>query len=411
MARKDSVILALILIPSLFIRIYRLDYHNGETVFDERAYYQEAALSYLEGTDDPNSEHPPLGKEILAVGIKVLGNTPIGIRFPSVIFSIASLAVVYFLFRDIFNSRLVGALSGIFLSLDFMFFIHSRLGTMEIFYLFFLWADLYFFYRADYFLENRLTGKGNLALLTAAVFLALSFSTKWTAVLGLLSISLIFLGRRDLGNLIKLAIFSLLAVAVVYTAAYLPYILRHSLSEYWQLQVKTFNFWASFAGKQAVKLTFEQYLLNHAFAWPANPAWNYDSIKHASGTIQVVWAFYNPILFFPSLFLFLRHLWETKLRVFLRRQNLPALVVLASFIPWLFVVRIQYTYYFLPAIPFLYSFLAQKLAQIYARDKWLFSSFVITVLAVFSYFYPLITNWPVPDQYLIFYPLRVENSL
>ena len=78
MTRKDILILLLILIPNLFLRTYRIDYAEGKAIFDEKAYYLEAARSYLQNRDDPNMEHPPLGKMFIAAGIKVFGDNPYG---------------------------------------------------------------------------------------------------------------------------------------------------------------------------------------------------------------------------------------------------------------------------------------------------------------------------------------------
>lgn len=406
--RKDLLILAAILIPSFILRIYRLDYHNGQPVFDEQAYYQEAALSYLNGKEDPNFEHPPLGKEIIALGIKTFGDTPYGWRIPSVVFSILGNATIYFLFKELFKSRFVGGLTSASVSLDFLFFIHARLGTMEMIYLFFVWSAVYFIYK--FAATDALTRQANFRYLAlGSLFFGLAFSTKWTAVLLLIPAFLILLVKRKFRRAVGLTSFLIFIGGAAYLLTYLPYLFRNSIWFLINLQYKIFLFWVNFTQKAGLKLGPVLYILNHAFVWPLNPAWNYDSIRHSGGVVQVVWALYNPIIFFPSLFFFIVHVLENKLKYFFSPENLPTLAILASFVPWLFITRIQYTYYFLPAIPFLYSFLAVKLKQIYFKDRWLFASFIISIVAVFGYFYPLISNLPVPNQYLIFYPLTMES--
>lgn len=398
MDRKDLFILLLILIPSFLLRLYNLDFHNGETVFDEKVYYHEAALSYLKNQDDPNFEHPPLGKEILALGIKIFGDNPYGWRALSVLFSLLSIIVIYFFFKNLFQSRLMGTLTGVFLSLDFMYFIHSRLGTMEIFYLFFGWTSMYFFWK---FIQAG----GGKSLIFSVLFFSLALSTKWTAVLFALPFLLILIRRRSYGQLARWVITTALVSLTVYLLVYLPYLQRHSIYDWTNLQIRIANHWATFAQRTTLKITPTQYFLNHAFAWPLNPAWAYDFIKGENGSLQVAWAMYNPVLFFASLLLLVKHLIKKSFRGFFNPENLPILVVFSMFLPWLFVTRVQYTYYFLPALPFLYSLFSFKLVEILRKDRWNFASVILSVALIFAYFYPLISGVRVPSWYLILYPL------
>lgn len=407
-SRKDVLILIVILIPSFLLRLYRLDFHNGETVFDERAYYQKASLSYLQNQDDPNFEHPPLGKEILALGIKIFGDNPYGWRIPSLIFSLLGNIIIYFLFKDLFKSRFVGGLTSAFLSLDFMYFIHSRLGTMEMFYLFFLWGSVYFLYKFICIDESIRNFKLRY-LIFGSVFFGLAFGTKWAAGLILIPFFIILIWQRKFFRLIQMGVLLTIITTAIYIGAYFPYIKRNSFNEFLGLQLRIIDYWKTFS-KKTPPLNLMEYFLNHAFAWPLNPAWNYDLVKHEGGVIQVVWAMYNPILFFPAMFYFIKHAVFYKLRKMRDSGGFITLVILAAFVPWLFISRVQYTYYLLPAIPFLYSLFAFRLMDVFAKDRWLFSSVALSILAVFCYFYPLISNLPVPPQYLTFYPLSVENS-
>ena len=402
MNRKDAFIIATLLLSNFVLRVYHLDYHNGETIFDERAYYEKAALSYLKNVDDPNFEHPPLGKEILALGIKWFGGSPRGLRMPPVIFSALGIAVVYLLFKELSGNRFMSTLAASLLSLDFMYFIHSRLGTMEIFYLFFTWTYMYFLIK---FLKS-----GRIEhLLLGAVFFGLGLSTKWSAVLAIPPFVLILTARKDWTALLRLFVFLPTVTFIVYTLSYYPFISRNSFTDFIGLQLRIYEFWTSFAQKLGLKLNAVEYVLNHSYAWVLNPSWNYDSIRHGNGYIQLIWSMYNPIIFFPSLFLLVKKMARTQISQFLRLENLPALTVLAFYVPWLFVTSIQYTYYLLPAIPFLYSLAAEKLEATYYRDRWSFLSLALSVIFVSLYFYPLISDIPVPPQYLILYPLSFEN--
>ena len=99
--------LLVVLIGSLMVRIAWLDLPHNSLIFDE-AYYVQAARALLgwaipagahyAGSPaglDPNSEHPPLGKVLMAASMLAFGDNGIGWRVPSVIAGMISLVAVY----------------------------------------------------------------------------------------------------------------------------------------------------------------------------------------------------------------------------------------------------------------------------------------------------------------------------
>src|ERR1035437_7184305 len=110
--KNDRLNLVLLTIFNLGTRLFRLD-SPGRSFFDERAFYIEGAKSYLTGFADPNLEHPPLGKEIMALGIKFLGDNPWGWRVPSVLFGTAGVFLTYLLAKKIFGSTKIALVSSL----------------------------------------------------------------------------------------------------------------------------------------------------------------------------------------------------------------------------------------------------------------------------------------------------------
>jgi len=123
---------------------------NGDAahglIFDE-AYYVNAAR-VIDGIHppagspyagaplhkDPNAEHPQLAKLIIAGAIKLFGNNPYGWRLGSVLFGLIALIAMYYVVRGAGGSEwfAVGA-TGV-MSLDNLMMIHSRIGTLDIYY-------------------------------------------------------------------------------------------------------------------------------------------------------------------------------------------------------------------------------------------------------------------------------------
>jgi len=120
--------------------------YMSESVFDE-VFYVRAAEDYISGRDPFEDTHPPLGKLIIAAGISVLGNNPLGWRLAGVFFASAIMPVIYLLGKEINGSWLGGLFSALLLGFDFMHFTMGRIATTDIFLVFFSLASLLFFYR------------------------------------------------------------------------------------------------------------------------------------------------------------------------------------------------------------------------------------------------------------------------
>ncbi len=114
-------------------------------IFDE-AYYVNAARviaginppkceSYHNAPlgKDPNAEHPQLAKAIMAGGIELFGDNPVGWRIGSVIFGAIALLALYAMVRAAGASAWLGAGVAAVCSLDNLMLVHSRIGTLDIY--------------------------------------------------------------------------------------------------------------------------------------------------------------------------------------------------------------------------------------------------------------------------------------
>ena len=79
--------------------------------------------------------HPPLLGEMIALSIKVFGDSAWSWRLPNACFGIALIVITYLLGRRMFNSRLVGALASLFVLCDGLFLVDSRVALWEVVYL------------------------------------------------------------------------------------------------------------------------------------------------------------------------------------------------------------------------------------------------------------------------------------
>ncbi len=153
-------VLGLLLFASLLCRLVNINTPGGPTgyVFDEK-YYVNAARVILGipvpagdpyGAEavgmDPNHEHPPLGKVMIAASMRVFGNTPFGWRFPSILMGMLCILLLYGIVRAASGDEWLGVLAATIFSLDNLVLVHSRIATLDIFLVgFFLlgaWAML-----------------------------------------------------------------------------------------------------------------------------------------------------------------------------------------------------------------------------------------------------------------------------
>jgi predicted membrane-bound dolichyl-phosphate-mannose-protein mannosyltransferase len=135
--------LLIVLAVSLLLRAAWLTLPQGALIFDE-AYYVNAArvvagIHPVAGAHyadqplflDPNTEHPPLGKVLMAGSILLFGDNGLGWRIPSLVAGMVALVALYGVVRAAGGRPWLGVLAVALYSLDVLSFIHGRIGTLD----------------------------------------------------------------------------------------------------------------------------------------------------------------------------------------------------------------------------------------------------------------------------------------
>ncbi|HEY2792857.1 MAG TPA: phospholipid carrier-dependent glycosyltransferase [Micromonosporaceae bacterium] len=84
--------------------------------------------------------HPPLGKWIIGVGEQIFGYNTFGWRIMPLIFGTLSILILIRITRRLFRSTILGCAAGLLMTLDGMEFVLSRTALLDIFLMFFILA-------------------------------------------------------------------------------------------------------------------------------------------------------------------------------------------------------------------------------------------------------------------------------
>jgi dolichyl-phosphate-mannose-protein mannosyltransferase len=82
---------------------------------------------------DPNSEHPPLAKLIMAGGIELFGDGPVAWRLPSVLLGTVAILGMFALARAAGGGPWVGLGAAALMASDNLLLVHGRIGTLDIY--------------------------------------------------------------------------------------------------------------------------------------------------------------------------------------------------------------------------------------------------------------------------------------
>ncbi len=123
-----------------FTRIWRVGSitDGGTPLFDEKYYAVQAAeVARNNGVEDNQAYgvivHPPLGKQLIALGEKLLGYTPTGWRLASVIAGTIVILLMVRVVRRMTRSTLMGAIAGVLIICDGVSYVQSRTALLDVF--------------------------------------------------------------------------------------------------------------------------------------------------------------------------------------------------------------------------------------------------------------------------------------
>jgi dolichyl-phosphate-mannose-protein mannosyltransferase len=149
-------------------------------LYDEPQYVL-SAKALLAEAPNPNPEAPPLGKLIVAVGMKAFGDNPLGWRSMSALFGALTLVGVFLLAQILLRDYSLALTAALLTLLNNFVFVMSRVAMMDIFLVTFLiWGLLA--YTAVLTLDNFSNTKRRAVLALSGAAFGFACACKWNGV-------------------------------------------------------------------------------------------------------------------------------------------------------------------------------------------------------------------------------------
>ncbi|MBQ5561091.1 MAG: phospholipid carrier-dependent glycosyltransferase [Lachnospiraceae bacterium] len=410
--------------------------YMDSTIFDE-LFYARTAYEYLHGLKWCERTHPPMGKLIVALGIRIFGMNPFGWRFMGVLFGVFMLFLMYFFMRRLCDRRWVCFLATALLSLDFMHFTQTRINTIDVYVTFFIMLMYYFvlcFVQTPYYDSSLRKCLGY--ILACGISTGFACATKWTGVYAIAGVWLFFIYgmvkeylqyryacenpegesggishsfvmeqfKGKYGKILFSFIGCMILVPmVIYACSYLKF--SDGTAHGWFRKMMDNQFYMYHFHSNVENL---HYYSSWNFEWPTmkRPI-GYSLVQISEHMQSCIFAFGNPVIWWSGILALLYMLY----RIMKKKDRIACFFVLAycsQFLPWGYVSRMTFIYHYFTCVPFVIGMIAYTFACMDRADcgknrkrtKVMTGVFLGIAFGLFSMFYPVISGCPVKTSYV-----------
>lgn len=401
------------------------------TYFDE-IYHARTAYEFIHGLHTYEWTHPPLGKLIMSIGIRIFGMNPFGWRIMGTMLGIFMVPIIYVFGKRFFKETWITSILTVLFTFDFMHFTQTRIATIDVFVTFFIILMYYFMYQYTQmsFYDTKLT-KTWIPLGLCGISMGLGVASKWTGVYAGAGLAVIFFwtlykrykeyqyaltkpGKETNGiahsQVVKhfkeytiktlgfCIIFFVVIPVIIYLLSYIPFEDSRGtglIEKVLHNQEAMFNYHSHVTSPHPYSSMWYQ--------WPimTRPIWYYSG--HLTDTIsEGISAFGNPLVWWAGIpaFVYMLYLMYKEKD---KKAGFLAIAYLAQYVPWFFVTRVVFIYHYFPSVPFVAMMVAYSLYKIVQKKpKLKIAAFVYAAAAIvlFLMFYPVLSGQPVDKGYV-----------
>jgi dolichyl-phosphate-mannose-protein mannosyltransferase len=383
---------------ALTLRLWRLNLPKGY-IFDEVYYAKNAASLITDGVElneQGESEfvvHPPLGKWLIGIGIKLFGNNEFGWRVIAALVGSASVLLIYLIVQRLFSSLFLSNIAAALFALDGLHLVMSRVALLDIFLMFFILLASYLILRNDLWLSG--------------VVIGLAAATKWSAVfvIPFLILLTVNIGGANFATWGKRFSQFVLTPMGIYLLSWSGWIISSKgwardsgsnlFSSLWNYHVEIMNFHRG--------LTEQHTYAANPWSWLVlgrPTSFYYETPKNcgAQSCSQEILAIGTPILWWAGIFAI-----AITVGLFIANKDRVSAFILAgiasTYLPWFFIQNRTTFYFYAIAI---FPFIVLALINVFnwalnnQINRKLIYGFVITVGINFIYFLPIFIGINIP---------------
>jgi dolichyl-phosphate-mannose-protein mannosyltransferase len=368
--------------------------------FDE-VHYVPAARQMLEPVmPSPmlNPMHPPLAKQMIALSIRVFGDSPLGWRYPATLFGALAVVAVYFCGLALFTAQGPAVTAALIAFFNQMLFVQSRIAMLDIF------ALAFGLFGIAAFVRGYQQARPHRWFVLSGLAFGLSAACKWSGLFPL-AVAIVIIGairlvqgwrtqfadardcdwyRPDLWPDFRfhhVAICFVLIPAVAYLPSFIA-LYGLSPSDLWEAQRRIFD------DNTTTAIAGHVYMSSWP-SWPflVRPVWFlFDRV--AEDRISAVVFLGNPLVLWPALVAV-----AIAVRDFIVARRADAFLIVAFYFGLylsgaLLPRALGFLYYYLPGATF------ASIALVYAlrrgdNPRWLLWAFVVVAAIGFAAMLPI----------------------
>ncbi len=364
--------------------------------FDE-VYHGRTAYEFIHQLPIYENTHPPLGKTIIGLGIRLFGMNPIGWRIVCVIFGALIIPVIYLLVYRMTEETSYAALGGFLLATEFMHYTLSRISTIDIIVATFIMLMFYFMYCFTKSNHQKY-------LVCCGIASALAVATKWTGIYALAGCGILFfiwmirgfiqIGYREHKAYwwklcgLCICVFILLP-AVVYLLSYLPFLPVYTDRNLIQQAIgnskSMYEYHSNVFDSHPYSSVWYQWIINY------KPLIDSRSF-FPDGDVSVVATFGNPVVYALGLVALVYELYLS-----IRKRNMESITLLICYFillgPWILITRTVFIYQYFTCSQILILMICHALNQCPLKKKRVWQ-ILIAVLSLYEFilFYPVLSG-------------------
>lgn len=397
--------------PSWFNSMYFDEIYHGRTAYEN-----------IKNIYPYEITHPPLGKIIISLGIRIFGMTPFGYRFMGAFFGVLMLLPLYILLKNMFGKTKVAMCGTLLFAFEFMHFTQTRIATIDTYGVFFTLLSFLFMWRwmtAPYTAKLRTTW---LDLFLCGLSFGLGCACKWTVLYAGVGLAALWLlraimkyravglghyGRELLGTIGLSVLFFIVIPVIIYCLSYIPYGL--ALGYKMPGMLTDGNYYKLIWDNQVYMLTYHNGV-NQTHPYSSRwYQWLFDVrpilyyLQYNGETKSAFGAFNSPLISWAGLAALISIVFS-----FWKRRKPQAVLIwagyLCQFLPWVIITRTTFAYHYFGCILFLtiaISFVFDELIERRSKNDKLVYAFTSLNTALFVLFYPVLSGVEASVQFCL----------